>query len=85
MQKRDPKKREYKPYIIPEGWNCPLYLQPCKFLTEQINCTWCGKITFYWKCYTSRLIHSHIGLGYPVCSECYGKECDDIKAMGEND
>lgn len=82
MQKRDPKKREYEPYSIPEDWNCPLMTD---FMNEVINCTSCWNLNLFGACYTSRLIHNPIGFGYPVCSECYNKEFEDIKAMEEND
>lgn len=82
MQKRDPKTRKYKPYKIPSNWFTPLM---CFDMDKPVNCASCWVLHTFGTCYTSRRIHNNIGLGYPVCTECYNKEFDDIKAMGEND
>lgn len=82
MQKRDPKKREYIPYKIPDSWNTPLMTGS---MNEFINCASCWSLKMFWACFTSRHIHNDIGLGYPVCTECYNKEFDDINATAQND
>lgn len=71
MQKRDAKTKKYHPYIVPSDWKCTLFTRN---MDEEVNCTQCGQIKTYWDCYTSRVIHNPVGLGYPVCETCYNKE-----------
>lgn len=75
-------RQEYEPYSVPEDWRVILLSID---MTERINCTSCGKEAVYGDCYTSMEIHTtRIGLGYPVCSECYDKEWErKIKYKGE--
>ena len=63
--------REYDPYEIPDNWNVKLYSLD---MDEIINCTSCGKEVTYGECYTSFELHNDVGLGYPVCQECYDEE-----------
>ena len=39
-----------------------------------VNCANCGKELKFGECYTSKTIHTEIGMGYGVCEECYDKE-----------
>jgi len=39
-----------------------------------VNCANCGKELKFGECYTSKTIHTEIGMGYGVCEECYNKE-----------
>lgn len=71
MLKRDPDKKEYKPYSVPRDWKCPIYTDD---MDLEINCTSCWKETTFGVCYTSRQIHNEMWFGYPVCEECYNKE-----------
>jgi hypothetical protein len=43
-------------------------------LDDIVNCSQCGAELKYGDCYTSKEIHTEIGLGYPVCEDCYNKE-----------
>jgi len=45
-------------------------------MNSEVDCANCGKHTTYGICYTSRTIHNHIGLGYPVCESCYEVELE---------
>lgn len=71
MQKWDHAKHDYEPYKVPEDWNCPYVSLD---MSEAINCASCGKQLTYGDAYTSREIHTEIGTGYPVCTECYDAE-----------
>lgn len=61
----------YHDYEIPDHYNTPLYTND---MEEVVNCAGCGARIKYGQCYTSMKIHNHVGLGYPVCDECYQKE-----------
>lgn len=71
LRKWNDVKHQYVPYFIPDEWNTPLYTED---MDEIVNCAECGRKILYGMSYTSRLIHDHIGLGYPVCEECHRKE-----------
>lgn len=43
-------------------------------MLQEVDCANCGKRMTYGDGYTSRTIHNHVGLGYPVCEDCYEKE-----------
>lgn len=43
-------------------------------MDKMIQCAACGKEISYGAGFTSRQIHTHGGLGYIVCDECYQKE-----------
>ena len=64
-----PKKRKYKKYRLPVG-SC-LYSDD---MDKVVSCASCGKEIKYGDSYTSRQIHTEIGVGFAVCSECYEKE-----------
>lgn len=67
MKKWNYKTQSYEPYSITEEWNSPVY---CSDMDEVINCASCGtKITFG-DAFTSRVIHTDKGFGYPVCYKC---------------
>ena len=71
VQRWDWKEHKYNPHGIPADWNCPLYTDD---MNERINCASCGKRLKYGDCSTSREIHNRMGMGYPVCEDCYEKE-----------
>lgn len=66
-------KDDYDPYVIPGEWHTPLYTDN---MDEIVNCVQCGKELTFGGCYTSKEIHSNIGIGYGVCPDCYEKEWD---------
>ena len=68
-QKWDYKKHEYDPYDLPE--NCRLYDND---LSRKVACCQCGKEEDFGMMYTSKEIHTKMGLGYPVCETCYELE-----------
>lgn len=43
-------------------------------LTDQVHCSACGKELPFGDCFTSKEIHTEMGLGYPVCEDCYNEE-----------
>lgn len=63
--------QEYDPYTPPADWKVVLYTEN---MMTPINCTNCGKHMYYGDSYTSRELHTSIGIGYPVCAECYNDE-----------
>ena len=67
-----PKKNKYKKYRLPVG-SC-LYSND---MDKVVSCASCGKEIKYGDSYTSRQIHTEIGIGFAVCSECYEKELKD--------
>lgn len=68
-QKWNFKTHAYRDYELPQ--NCRLYSND---LTEKVACCQCGKGKEFGDMYTSKQIHNQIGLGYPVCEECYKLE-----------
>lgn len=73
MQKWNFVERVYKPYQVPGDWRCPLMAE----LDAKVNCANCGKEVVYGDTLTSRTIHNHIGLGFPVCESCYSQEREE--------
>jgi hypothetical protein len=71
IQKWDFKKKEYVPYKFPENWKISCYEDE---MNNVINCAGCGKEITYGDGYTSRTIHTKMGFGYSVCSDCYNRE-----------
>lgn len=71
IQKWNHKVRKYEPYSVPEGLRVTTY---CADMGEIINCAQCFKAIRFGNSYTSREIHTHIGMGYAVCEECYDEE-----------
>lgn len=43
-------------------------------MVAEVDCANCGKRMTYGEGYTSRTIHTEMGLGYPVCESCYQEE-----------
>jgi len=68
-QKWNHKKRDYDPYELPEG--CYLYHPDLK---RKVACAQCGTVKEFGVMYTSKEVHNHMGLGYPVCEKCYQLE-----------
>lgn len=62
-------KKEYIPYILPDG--ACLYTDN---MEQEIACCQCGKKVKFGDCYTSRTIHTKVGLGYAECEDCYCKD-----------
>jgi hypothetical protein len=67
------KTRSYQLYVPDPSWKIRLFSED---MDEPINCTNCGKDMVFGNGFTSQEIHTEIGLGYPVCEECYEKETD---------
>jgi hypothetical protein len=62
---------EYDTYQPNPEWNIVLVTDD---MGLPINCTNCGKEMRFGDGYTSRELHTHMGLGYPVCEDCYEDE-----------
>lgn len=71
LRKWNYKTHEYDPIEVPYEWNVPLYTDD---MEKIVNCPHCGKELPYGETYTSKEIHSWVGLGYGVCEECYEEE-----------
>ena len=65
--------QSYDEYTVPDdcNWVCPLMLMD---MDAVINCASCGKKMIYGAGYTSKEIHTDMGMGYSVCGECYENE-----------
>ena len=59
---------------LPEG--CRLFDND---MNSMVSCCQCGKQKKYGKTYTSKEIHTEMGLGYPVCEACYQLEIERYK------
>lgn len=70
LRKWNYKSERYEKHEIPDEWNVALFEND---MDKLINCADCGKKIKYGEGYTSRDIHTHIGLGYCVCKDCYFK------------
>lgn len=81
IQKWNYETREYDPYTPNPEWVIVLYSQD---MERKINCADCGKEMTYGEGYTSRELHNHFGLGYPVCEESYNKEIERMEKYGKN-
>jgi len=77
LQKWDFEKHEYLPFEVPDDRIVVLYTED---MDQPIDCTNCGKHMTYGEGLTSRTIHNHVGLGYPVCQDCYDVEWEAEKA-----
>lgn len=53
---------------------------PIKLYTEDmeeiVHCTNCGVLLPFGRCFTSRELHTPVGMGYPVCEVCYEQETE---------
>lgn len=63
------KTKEYSPYTLPK--KCILFTHNLK---QNTACSQCGNIHQFGEMFTSKEIHNHFGLGYPVCDPCYKLE-----------
>ena len=70
-QKWDYESRTYHPYTIPAGWRITAGGYG---LNEICQCAQCGKKLPFGDCYTSREIHTRMGMGFAVCEQCYEQE-----------
>jgi hypothetical protein len=68
MRKRNFQKHEYESQTIPEERNC----LATNIMEMLVNCDNCWRKLTFGETYTSKQWH----IGYPVCSECYEKECE---------
>lgn len=80
LNKWNYEKHNYEDYEVPNYWNVVLYSND---MEEIINCPHCGEEIEYGESYTSLEFHSHLGLGYSVCEECYNKEWDKRRKYRE--
>lgn len=76
LQKWNYEKHEYEPFDSPAKFTV-LYSSD---MSEPIQCANCGKDMTYGEGYTSQTIHNDLGLGYPVCENCYEVETNERQA-----
>lgn len=82
IQKWNFQSHEYEPYTVPADATIVLYTVD---MDLPINCTNCFKDMVFGQGYTSRTLHTHVGLGYPVCEDCYEEEVKAEKASKEKE
>lgn len=70
-QKWDFEAHAYSPYLIPDGWHCPLILDD---MDAMVNCASCGRQQPFGDTYTSKAIHTSMGIGYLICAACSKRE-----------
>jgi len=61
--------KKYDPHFLPK--TCILYSSD---LEKETTCAQCGEVFKIGECYTSKEIHNHYGLGFPVDKKCYDEE-----------
>jgi len=66
-----PEKKAYDKYYIPMSWYTPLWTAN---MDAVVNCASCGKQLKYGDTFSSRFIHTEMGIAYYVCPECHEKE-----------
>jgi hypothetical protein len=71
LQKWDFNLHEYLPYEVPNDKNIVLFSRDMEL---RLDCTNCFRVMVYGHSYTSLTIHNELGLGYPVCADCYAAE-----------
>lgn len=73
MKKWNTKLHKYESYEIPKEWHTPILDE----MNEPCNCAECGAVHTYGDMFSSLLIHTDSGFGYPVCDKCYEKEVEE--------
>ena len=85
LRKWDYDDHDYRPYYVPAEWKVAVYSDD---LNDVIQCAHCGKELTYGDSLTSLEIHTVLGMGYSVCSECYDGEfkrkMDERKRQNES-
>lgn len=71
LRKWNHKTHSYKEFKVPEDGVFQVYSDD---LNQVVNCCQCFKKLLRGNAYTSKEVHNHIGLGYPVCEKCYMEE-----------
>lgn len=71
LNKYNWKIKEYEEFEVPDTWNVKLVSYS---MSETINCPHCGIEFKYGNGYTSREIHTEMGMGFSVCESCHKKE-----------
>lgn len=64
------RENRYEEYKLPKG----KYIVSTDDMEALTTCPHCGKEFPYGECYTSREIHSVMGIGLWVCKDCYTQE-----------
>lgn len=72
LQKWNSMLHKYEDYEVPDDRQITLYSD---VMNKLVQCANCGRWIHYGDGYTSRTIHTEIGLGYAVCEYCYDEEC----------
>lgn len=71
-------KQSYEPYELPEKSSV---FEPN--MDAVCSCASCGKEMLFGDGYTSRKIHTFMGMGFAVCSQCYSKEWKEEQEYNE--
>lgn len=71
LKKWNYQKRDYEPYEVPDDWKFVLWTDD---MEKKTTCPHCGKDFPFGETYTSKEIHTEMGLGYFVCEKCYEEE-----------
>lgn len=71
LRKWNEGKGMYEPYEAPNDWTVCTYSDD---MDKVINCARCGRKMIFGDGFSSRQIHTDMGMGYIVCEECHEKE-----------
>ena len=70
----------YEPYDAPEG-----AVTYSALMDKVIMCASCGRKVMFGDCYTSRTIHTQMGIGFAVCPKCHEAEVrEELKKDHKN-
>ena len=62
---------KYDDYLVPDHINLSVYEED---MDKIVNCCQCFRLMKFGEGYTSMEVHTNMGFGYCVCSDCYQKE-----------
>jgi len=68
--------KAYEPYDLPD--EACLYTDD---MDKEIACCQCGRKIKFGNCYTSRTIHTEMGMGYAECEDCYYNSMELEKSL----
>lgn len=78
LQKWSPARKTYLPYMIPGNWKVSTYETN---MAAVVNCAACGQRLSFGDSYTSRQIHTPVGMGFAVCGKCYEREWEEERCQ----
>lgn len=81
LQRWDYDLHEYQLFMVPADWNVTV---GGNNMDELINCPTCGCILKVEDSYTSKEVHTNIGIGFCVCEKCHDEEWERRRKYRED-